>query len=407
MAEYSFLKIRNYDFAYYKSRLNPVIPYLFSKNDLVFDGDNVCFKSTAENIKIAFKIAGYNNERIKYDFERYIRNEMFFEMREESNTDEEAYEKIKKTYTFEAWEVGVKKYFTLMLENYNSHGNYEESKEQINKLFEKYPPSNPMEREIMNHLVSFEIDGFYGLSYDNQDVDEMIALKLIIDCLDPNEIVMYDVSAPFNWSLDIDDINFAYNNVKKILVIVEGINDKKIIDTLFNKIYPQFKHLYNIVSFDGAIPGGCSFTRHYFNLLSNSNIDNRVIALFDNDTAGLKEINTLERGNYDKKYKYSSLPYNDFLKKYPTVFPNGEIVECDINGKACSLELYLPLVLISGKEGLEPIIWTSYDPIMKQHQGVIRNKEKIHKNFNLYASREDLNWDMFNTIFKRIFEMWA
>lgn len=402
MAEYSYYKIKDYKFSYYRNYLNPSVPYLFSYNDLVIEGESKYFRTTIRNVKTALQISGYSNNYVKESYEKYILYEKYYEV-SDSYEDEKTIKKhILNKYPFEDWKNGVKKYFELMIEKYNDDLDYDELNDVIKIAFDELPPSNLVEEEITRSIASYETQGYYGLDYNNPYFDELLILSIVVDILDPEEILEYDLTPPFEWSLSIEDVKEAFTNVNKILIIVEGKSDKEIILNAFNNLYPQFEHLYNIISFDGSIPGGSSFVRHYFNLLSNAKVDNKVIALFDNDTAGLEEISILKEHNYDNKYKYITLPNNSFFESYPSIFPDGEIVNSNINGKACSVELYLPKEFISRDGNLEPIIWTSYRNKLKQHQGVIRNKGEI----KLRGFDKSLDWSRFSSIFETIFAVW-
>ena len=91
----------------------------------------------------------------------------------------------------------------------------------------------------------------------------------MIEVLDHDEKIIFDITNPYNWSLDDEDIANAYESVQKILILVEGVNDKKVIDDFFKILYPDFVHLYEVVSFEGSVQGGSSLTRHYFNIFVN------------------------------------------------------------------------------------------------------------------------------------------
>jgi 5S rRNA maturation endonuclease (ribonuclease M5) len=410
MAEYSFYKVRKYEFGNYARHINQDVPYLFSLRDLSIIDDVAIFRSKVEFLKIAFDIKGYSQQFMEEKYYEYIFDYYQYEYDDKFQSEKELKKYLLKIYPFGEWVSGVKKYFNHMLDfNFEEH-DVEKQMDLVVKHLNKISPSNLIEKDILNTLVEFETRGFYGMYYESENFDSLLPLKVILETLPENEDFIYDFSAPYNWSIENDDIKNIFEGVKKILIVVEGKQDKFSLESFFQMIFPQFQHLYNIVSCDGNIPGGSSQTRHYFNLLTNACVSNRVIALFDNDTAGQKEIKQLSTSKYQNKYKYISLPNDSFFNNYPTIFPNDDIVNMDINKKACSIELYYPTSLLKSKGSYSPIIWKGYDMSIKTHQGVIKDKKKINDKFSEYIKGEvldDCNLWLSKKVLEHIFKVWA
>ena len=76
-----------------------------------------------------------------------------------------------------------------------------------------------------------------------------------------------------------------------------------------------------------------------------SKIKSNFIAIFDNDAEGYASKCMLlnEIKNWPANFKILLYPKLKLLRKYPTVAPNGTIVYDNINRKAASIELYLPI----------------------------------------------------------------
>ena len=79
---------------------------------------------------------------------------------------------------------------------------------------------------------------------------------------------------------------------------------------------------------------------------------------------------------------------NEVKVKYPTLAPNGKILEDDINHKACSIELYLPDFVISDDGEYLPIEWEARKQIKQDnrpskylYQGVISEKDTVKSRF--------------------------
>ena len=121
-----------------------------------------------------------------------------------------------------------------------------------------------------------------------------------------------------------------------------------------------------------------------------SRIKQKFIALFDNDAEGYSS--SLELKNkikdWPNNFRIMCYPQIDQFKKYPTLAPNGKIIEDDINCKACSIELYLPDYLISNDGNYLPIEWEARKMIKQDnlsnqylYQGVISEKECVKDRF--------------------------
>lgn len=120
----------------------------------------------------------------------------------------------------------------------------------------------------------------------------------------------------------------------------------------------------------------------------------RIIAIYDNDTAGqfakLKLLDDVKIPDNIKILNY--LDMNCF-NKYPTFSPNKEIIFDNINGRACSIELFLPDECIKDDNGFYYIEWQSLQSLnlssglKKEYQGVISKKEIVKKDaFDLIRS---------------------
>ena len=105
-----------------------------------------------------------------------------------------------------------------------------------------------------------------------------------------------------------------------------------------------------------------------------------IIALFDNDTAGMKEIENLKKIQFPENIKVLQYPEIELAKKYPTLGPTG-IQAMDVNGLACSIEMYLGKDVLTEANGFIPVKWTGLVEKMDKYQGVVLKKKEIQKRF--------------------------
>lgn len=75
---------------------------------------------------------------------------------------------------------------------------------------------------------------------------------------------------------------------------------------------------------------------------------------------------------------------------------NRKIVNDDINGRAGSIEIYLPTRMIQDNSGkLYYVTWKSLDEKTREYQGEVSNKSEIFKHFLKYKHRVENNMEKF------------
>ena len=185
----------------------------------------------------------------------------------------------------------------------------------------------------------------------------------------------------------------------KIIVLVGGTSDKSILEYSLAKIFPHLTDIFYFMDFEYANSlkrqGGVDSIVNSIKSFAMSRLDAKFIALFDNDTVGRfsREKVVFDMKTIPDNIKILSYPDLKQFKKYPTISTNGKIVLDNINGRACSIELYLPDKLLLDKTGkLSPIEWESRitskigTTTKQSYQGVISNKDSIKKKFVSYKS---------------------
>jgi hypothetical protein len=69
----------------------------------------------------------------------------------------------------------------------------------------------------------------------------------------------------------------------------------------------------------------------------------------------------------------------------------------DVNGLAASIELYLGEDVLRQDGQLVPVQWKGFNPILKQYQGEILEKDRIHKRFREKLSHLEDHPDFVNS----------
>ena len=105
--------------------------------------------------------------------------------------------------------------------------------------------------------------------------------------------------------------------------------------------------------------GGTSYVIKNLKTFYFSKLKSKFIAIFDNDAEGYSSKCSLinEIKNLPDNFRVLMYPDIKMFHRYPTLAPNGKTMTDNINGKACSIELYLPDSLIKTNGEYFPIEW--------------------------------------------------
>jgi hypothetical protein len=127
---------------------------------------------------------------------------------------------------------------------------------------------------------------------------------------------------------------------------------------------------------DARSPGGASSLVSIVKAFAGAGITNRVIALFDNDTATSEALRGLQLVPLPKNLAVLRCPDLTFLRAYPTVGPTG-LSNVDVNGLAAGVELYLGVDILAASGSLEPVRWREYSDTIRRYQGEVGNKTQL------------------------------
>jgi hypothetical protein len=433
MGSYCELFVSKFPIATYKNAVDPLVLSIFQPEDLVvFDrkiGDPfkllhgrdsesdereraIQYISTAKKIKERLNVIGFTIKRVEEAFE-YSKKESIellsesldhpFSNINESN-DNELNEEIE------------------LLKNSTLSDFLNASKEIIeNEL------GFPLDKEIQiskNPIVNYLLQERYGLDKFPFDYDQRTLLRAILEITKPNESITYDITELVEagyyecepesvYNEVIDNITYDHEIGDKILILTEGSSDIEILKNSLELLYPHLSGYYSFMDFgtSNAMGSAGSLVASVKSFVG-ADIRNKIIALFDNDTAAESAIRGLSKTKLPENIKVIQYPNIKFLEVYPTISPSG-ITEMNINGLAGSIEMYLGKDSLTDGKELIPIKWKGVDSPSKKHQGEIVNKLKVQKKFDkrIRACKENpevinnYDWSGIDQILKMIFEI--
>lgn len=311
------------------------------------------FSSTAKICKERLELFGASYEKAKSDFENAVKI-----MKEDEIYDFVSTEKI----TYEYYLSTIKEIIT--------------SKEK------KYHIELDYYKNFKDYLYEFEF------LLEEQKLE--LALWSILYVIEPNSKVEYNLTdiIESGWVSDCPSKLIA---TEKIIVLTEGKTDTEFLLIGLNKFYPHLRGYYHFMDFENSrYEANASRLVHSIKSFVGSGIKNKIIAIFDNDAAALKEIKNLKKVKFPENIRVLQYPNIEIAKDYPTIGPSG-IQKMDINGLAGSIELYLGQDCLKQEGIFTPIQWTGFMESIGKYQGVILNKEVIQKKFRKKAKEFDSN----------------
>lgn len=157
---------------------------------------------------------------------------------------------------------------------------------------------------------------------------------------------------------------------------------------------PHLADLFSFLDFEGLkLEGSADALVKTLRAFIGARVTTRMVALFDNDTAGAAALSLLQHVSLPPNFRAMMLPRSVLGSLYPTIGPQGP-AKMDVNGVACSIELYLGREALTTEDGqLSPVRWTGYNTKMARYQGAVEDKsaivDRFMLNFNKCSSPEE------------------
>lgn len=205
------------------------------------------------------------------------------------------------------------------------------------------------------------------------------AREVVLDVSDP-ELSYYDESrSPLEYAQG-SFISQAAQGAPVIL-LTEGKSDARILSVAIEVLKPHLVGRLRVADFTETRESNAGALVNIVKTLAAAGVANRVVAIFDNDTAAHEALSSLNRTSLPPNLFVFTLPELGLARSYPTLGPAGP-VNMDITGMACSLELYLGRDLLETPEGqLRPVEWRALSRKLGRYQGEIVDKAAIQEAF--------------------------
>lgn len=241
-------------------------------------------------------------------------------------------------------------------------------------------------------LVHFLITESFGEGVWFPAYDFRALMRAAVEITGTDAEVVYNVSEILEPD-ELDDLDlcgwarrelvdeFVINH--KIIVLGEGSTDTRSIELALRILRPHLAEYYSFMDFQSTrAPGGAAALVATIKAFVGAGIVNRIVALFDNDTAARTALRALREVELPETVKVLHYPNAPWAMEYPTLGPTGVAI-MDVNGLAGSLELYFGESVLRQDDGnLTPVQWRGYDEVLGQYQGEVMHKAELQRRFN-------------------------
>jgi len=362
------------------------------------------YANIVRNIKQRLEIMGFTLNRVKNEFDLLKKQKIegLHSNLEEAIKDLEA-----------IWEEELR-----LLESSSFDDFLSSFKEIIDRKLFLSSRLSDNEKPLIRYIIGNE-----GAFYHNFPCyDFRSFLRAVLEVSPEESLVVQDITELVNagyYDPDDEVCELAIEELlgdpisEKIIILTEGSTDKNVLEKSLKLLYPHLVGYYSFMDFGIAnASGGASCLVSTIKSFVGSGIGNRIIALFDNDTAAKVAIKGLKKTIIPQNIKIFNYPDIEVAKNYPTLGPSG-ISKLNINGLACSIELYFGNDVLAQPDGqLIPIQWKGYDESINQYQGELLRKqdlqnaffEKLDRCFNNNNLLEQADWSGMKLILEVIFK---
>jgi hypothetical protein len=259
-----------------------------------------------------------------------------------------------------------------------------------------------------------------------EDADIRYLCRALVEASPPKALLVLDYSDLVEggyYQSDDDLCAWARQSVwhdarvnDRIIILTEGSTDSELLQATLAVRYPHLKDYYCFPDFARAnAAGGAPTLVATVKAFISASIQQRVIALFDNDSAAEDALRGLRDVCPPDNIHVLLLPALDLARSYPTLGPQGTVM-VDVNSAAASLELYFGRdILTDGDNTLVPVQWRGWNQAVGRYQGEVLHKEDLQRRYRALLKQISLDpgaaathdWSGMDAVFGAIFRVFT
>ena len=378
MSSFAYLYVDDVEIFSWRNDLDQSIMSLFSKGDIVEASGAKAIKIVKSRGLNAYD--GYEDDGDDFSIMLFARNAK--ELKDRLRVlgySEEAFRNFLQE---------VASYDTTFSDTSDARVNEYRAKtaKEAQSLVDTYISNQKLSDENSKKLLEYlEYDSGFALYYNLKDVND--SSNVTLDISEFAYEGWYDDSM-----LEIKEVaeNIQRSSAPPI-ILTEGVFDRKVLKESVELLYPHLTNYIKFLDTDYKTEGGAGMLVKTLKSFAAAGISNRVVAIFDNDTAAYDAISSLRNVSLPANYRIMHYPDINLGNNYPTLGPQGS-VDMDINKLAGAIELYLGSdTLLDDQGNYSPVQWTGYVSKLAKYQGELLDKSKIQDKFldKLKAAKRD------------------
>jgi hypothetical protein len=161
---------------------------------------------------------------------------------------------------------------------------------------------------------------------------------------------------------------------ERCLVVTEGSSDGVVLRTALRQVAADVADFFDFVDMSEHYPfTGTGNLVRFCQGLARIRIQNRILIVLDNDTAGRAAYRRISTLSLPSRMKVTVLPDLETCRSVRTVGPSG-LQQEDINGRAVAIECFLDIWDCA--DAVPTFRWASYDSELDAYHGALLNKEE-------------------------------
>lgn len=257
-------------------------------------------------------------------------------------------------------------------------------------FFEDYDFGRYFSYIIAKKLNIQKIEKWDGEFFEN--LDPLLTIRLLAENKDnlDKKIIWRFKDVLEGGYIKREDVIKEPEESNRYLIVTEGSSDLFVIKKSFEIFHPEVTDLFHFIDMQNNYPfTGCSNLYKFLQGLAKVRPINKVLAIFDNDTAGNEQFNLCKKLLLPRNIKTIKLPELSIFKKFLTRGPSGKKYK-NINGTAVSIECFLDLDYKTSSKAI--VRWSNYVKHMNQYQGALEDKESFVKIFKNAKKDSDYNF---------------
>jgi hypothetical protein len=188
----------------------------------------------------------------------------------------------------------------------------------------------------------------------------------------------------------------------RFLIVTEGSSDSTILKTALPMVAPDVDDFFNFIDMRENYPfTGTGNLVNFCKGLAAIRVQNKIVVVLDNDTAGHAALQKLRRLQMPPNIRLVRLPDLEAFRTFPTLGPSGRLIE-DVNGRAVAIECFLDLAFGPTEE--RAIRWTSYNYEVGAYQGELLAKEEYTRRFLAHVGKNGYDLSKLHLLWSHILQ---